>query len=357
MIRILDRLVAFSFFRVFLVFVLGAPILFVLADITENLREHLDRELTGWAITKAYFFMLPQFIQWAFPVAALVGVIFTIQSMTLHREIVAAKAGGISFHRLILPVLTLGLFLTGAAFGLAAVVPLSNTIAGEILQKQDSRRDYRGNFSFQGEEGRNLNVRSLSVSSGTLNEVVMETVEPGSNRPLDHLTAEIVRYDPDIGWTFRSGYYRLFTPEGEELAFEYETFQVRGFQERPEDFLEVPKDPEEMTFREMGRLADIMARSGNQPHKLLVDRQEKLAIPVATLVIILFGAPLATSTKRGGTAYGIGVALISTILYMLLFRVAGAVGETGAIGPITSAWLPNFLFLAAGLALLIRVRT
>ena len=76
MIRILDRLVAFSFLRVFLAFILGAPILFILGDITENLEGYLDRELTGLAIAKAYLFMLPQFIQWAFPIAALVAVVF-----------------------------------------------------------------------------------------------------------------------------------------------------------------------------------------------------------------------------------------------------------------------------------------
>ena len=127
---------------------------------TENLEGYLDQELTGLAITKAYFFMLPQFIQWAFPVAGLVAVVFTIQTMTLHREIVAAKAGGISFHRLILPLIGLGVFLTVVALGLAAVVPRANTIASEILQKQEFRTDYRGNFSFQGEGGRNFNVRN-----------------------------------------------------------------------------------------------------------------------------------------------------------------------------------------------------
>lgn len=357
MIRILDRLVGLSFFKVFVIFILGAPILFVLGDVTENLEGYLDRDLSGLAIVKAYLFMLPQFIQWAFPVAGLVAVIFTIQTMTLHREIVAAKAGGISFHRLILPILILGLALTGAALGLSALVPRANTIAGEILQKQDSRRDFRGNFSYQGEDGRNFTVRSLSVSSGTLNEVVMQTVEPGSNRPLDHLTARIVRYDPETGWTFNNGYYRLLGGDGEPLTFKFDELQTRGFKEHPEDFLEEPKDPEEMTYDEMGRLAEIMARSGNQPHKLLVDRQEKLAIPVATLVIILFGAPLATSTKRGGTAYGIGVALISTILYMLLLRISGAFGETGALEPMVAAWLPNLVFLLAGLFFLFRVRT
>jgi len=357
MIRILDRLVALSFFKVFLSFTLGAPILFVLGDITENLEGYLDQELTGLAISKAYFFMLPQFIEWAFPIAALVGVVFTIQTMTLHREIVAAKAGGVSFHRLIVPILTLGVFLTGVALGLSAVVPRANTIAAEILQQESRRRDFRGNFSFQGEDGRNFSVQSLNVSAGTLNEVVMETVEPGSNRPLDHLIAKIVRFDPAIGWTFEDGYYRVFLEDGEELAFTYQSLQTRGFTERPEEFLEEPKAPEEMTYDEMGRLAEIMTRSGGQPHKLLVDRQEKLAIPVATLVIILFGAPLATSTKRGGTAYGIGIALLSTILYMLLFRISGAFGETGTLEPFVAAWLPNLLFLGAGIVFMTRVRT
>lgn len=357
MTRILDRLLARSFFKIFFAVALGSPILFVLADLTENLDGYLDQELTGFAITKAYFFTLPQFIQWAFPVAGLVAVVFTIQTMTLHREIVAAKAGGISFHRLILPLIGLGVFLTFVALGLSAVVPRANTIASEILQEQEFRTDYRGDFSYQAEGGRNFNVRNVNIAAGTLNEVVVQTVEPGSNRPLDHMTSRIVHYDEAVGWTFSDGYYRVFLGDGEELAFEYETLQIRGFTERPEDFMEEPKDPEEMTYKEMGRLADIMMRSGNEPHKLLVDRQEKLAIPVATLVIILFGAPLATNTKRGGTAYGIGVALISTILYMLLFRISGAVGETGALEPMVAAWLPNFLFLGAGLIFLARVRT
>ena len=66
---------------------------------------------------------------------------------------------------------------------------------------------------------------------------------------------------------------------------------------------------------------------------------------------------MATSTKRGGTAYGIGIALISTILYMLLFRISGAFGETGTLDPFIAAWIPNFLFLAAGIFFMARVRT
>jgi len=357
MIRILDRLVARSFMKVFLAFVLGAPILFVLGDVTENLDKYLDRGLSWAAVAMAYLYQLPQFIQWSFPIAALVAAVFTIQTMTQHREIVAAKAGGVSFHRLILPIIVLGVLLTGLALGLEEVVPRANRISGEILQQIDTRRDFRSNFVFQGDGDRNFAIRSLNVSQGLMSGIVMETVEPGSNQPSDHLLAEMARYDPETGWVFHNGYYRVFPEDGEEIAFQFGSAQIRGFGERPEDFLEQPRKPEEMTYRQMGRLADIMIRSGGTPTVLLVDQQKKLAIPVATLVIILFGAPLATSSKRGGTAYGIGIALISTILYLLLFRVTEAVGDTGGLSPFMAAWIPNFLFLGAGLLFMVRVRT
>jgi lipopolysaccharide export system permease protein len=210
---------------------------------------------------------------------------------------------------------------------------------------------------FQGEDGRNFSIRNLTVGSGTITGMVMERIEPGSNRATDHLLAEVTRYDPEIGWTFNSGYYRLFLEGGKELAFKFGSLRTRGFRERPEDLLDEPRKPEEMTYTEMGRLADIMVRSGGRPYKLLTDREEKLAVPLLTFVIVLFGAPLATSTKRGGTAYGIGMALFSTILYLLFFRLSTGLGETGAMEPFTAAWLPNLCFLVAGLFLLVRVRT
>jgi lipopolysaccharide export system permease protein len=357
MIRILDRLVAGSFFRVFLAFVLGAPVLFILGDVTENLSDYLEAGLSMKEVIRAWAFKLPQFIQWSFPIAALVSTVFTIQTMTLHKEIVAAKAGGISFHRLILPILFLGLMLTGVALGLEELVPRTNRRAAEILRQEDIRRIWRTNFVYQGENGRNFSIQRLNAEEGTLTGVVMETVEPGTSEPTSHLTAEGADYNPEDLWTFTEGFHRVFLENGEEITTQFQWMRIRGFEEKPEDLLNEPRAPEEMTRAEMERLADIIERSGGTPNKLRVDREEKIAIPVATLIIIIFGAPLATSTKRGGPAFGIGMALLSTILYMLLFRISGAFGETGGLDPFTAAWLPNYFFLAGGLIMLSRVRT
>jgi lipopolysaccharide export LptBFGC system permease protein LptF len=58
---------------------------------------------------------------------------------------------------------------------------------------------------------------------------------------------------------------------------------------------------------------------------------------VATLVIILFGAPLANSPPRR-PAYGIGISLGITIFYMMLFKLTGAMGVSGMMDPMVAAW-------------------
>ena len=100
-----------------------------------------------------------------------------------------------------------------------------------------------------------------------------------------------------------------------------------------------------------------MYRSGGDPNELLVKRDQKLSIPAATLVVMLFGAPLATTVKKGGAALGVGVSLGSTIVYIMLLRLFGAIGASGGMEPFWAAWLPNFIFLAVGVLLLARVRT
>jgi lipopolysaccharide export system permease protein len=352
----MDRLVSVTFLRIFLVFVLGAPLLFIVGDMTERLDRYLDRGLTMAEVVQGYLFQLPLYVLYSFPIAALIAAVFTVQGMTVHREIVAAKAGGISFHRLVLPLIVLGVALAGVDLYLAEMVPAANKRAGQIFRSEDPRRAWRADFVYQADDGRTLSARRLTVDNGRLTGVVLET-DGGMDAPSRHLTAAEAVWDSVSGWTLMNGYYRQFTRDGQEMAFQFDALRPRAFTERPDQLAETPPHEDEMTYAEMGRLITIVEGSGGNANKLRVLREQKLAIPVATLVIILFGAPLATSAKRGGAAYGIGIALGSVILYMSLFKVAVALGASGAVDPVLAAWTPNAAFLATGLFLLARVRT
>lgn len=357
MTKLLDRYVSRQFLGTFLVLVLGLPLLFVVIDVTDNLDKYLARGLGFGRVGLSYVYQLPLFIQYAIPIAALVATVFTIGNMTRHQEIAAAKAGGVSFYRLLIPIVLLGAVLSIASLVLGEMVPITNQKRAEILGERAMRiTGVRTDFVYQTERGRMLSVRRLDPTANEMTGVVVEQTGIGRRAGL-HGTAERAGYTPGRGWTLEQGYLRLFGPTGEERTFSFRTLRFPDLRETPEDLLAEPKEPEEMRFAEMSRFISALQRSGGDVRSLQVERAQKIALPLAVLVIVIFGAPLATSSRRGGAAYGIGISLAITMIYLMLFKVGRAVGASGGLPPLVAAWAPNALFLVAGLVLLARVRT
>ena len=355
MIRILDRLVAGQFLKLFFVSILATPPLFILGEITEELDRYVDMGLSTGQVAQGYMFRVVEYVVWSFPIAALLAAVFTVYSMTSHREIVAAKAGGISFHRLTLPIVLMGIVLTGAALALTELVPRTNQIAFQILRNEDPRRAWRSDFVYQSENGLTLAVRRLTMLDSSMTGILVQHAGDEEG-PAFHVEADDANYDPETGWDFHLGFLRMIERDGTEEAYQFDHLRLPSLVEQPQDLLSEPPEDEEMSYAELERTAQIIERWGGKAHELRVKKEQRVAIPAATLVIILFGVPLATSSKRGGTAYGIGAALGTTILYVSLLKVAGAFGSSGAVPP-WIVWTPNAFFLLAGLVLLAKVRT
>jgi len=356
MIRRLDRYVAREFIKLFVLFSLAAPLLFVLADWTDNIDTFTERRLDPLHVALGYVYMLPQFILFSIPIAGLIATVFTVSNMTRHSELAAAKAGGISFYRATLTLPLLGLVLTVAGLALSEVVPVSlrraNAYHGE-MQTLQSRND----FVYRSEGGYVFSIRQLDPENGRITGLTVEREGDRESAPDLHMVADEATWDSVSGWTLHRGYLRLFPPGGNERLFEFNDMKLPRFTEEPAALLAVPHEPDEMRYEELGRFIRILERSGSEPHDLRVEQALKLAIPAATLIIILFGAPLANAQPRGGAAYGIGVSLGITILYLLLIRVFEAIGSTGSIPPVIAAWTPNAIFALAAIILLARVRT
>ena len=357
MIRLLSRYVVRTFATTFILLVLGLPLLFIIADVTDNIDTYMEKGITGARLGLSYLYQLPLFVLYSFPIAALIATVFTIGGMTRHQELTAAKAGGVSFYRIFLPIAAMSVLLSVAAFGLGELTPITLQKRAVLMGDETAVRfGPRMNFVYQTEREGVLTARRLDAGAGELSQIVLERNARGE-RPGLHRTAERATWTAKHGWKLERGYIRELYTDGREVTTHFDTLRLAGLVETPEDMLGGPKDPQAMGYREMSRFIGAIERSGGDANPLKVERAQKLAIPMAVMVIVLFGAPLVTSTQRGGTAYGVGVSLGVTIFYMLLFRVGRAVGSTGAVDPTLAAWFPNALFLVAGLALMSRVRT
>jgi lipopolysaccharide export system permease protein len=357
-VRILDRYITREFLRLFVLFAVAAPVLFVLGDWTDNLDTYTERGLPIRDVALGYVYMFPQFVLFSFPIAALIATVFTVSNMTRHSEMAAAKAGGISFWRATLPLAVMGVLLTIAGLGLSELVPITLRMRADVMGEQ--RNDYlasRNDFVYRAEDGTVYGIRRLDVNAKFIYGMTMEREGDGRERPTLHTFAKEAAWDSTAGWTLKDGYMRVLRPDAPEQTWQFETLQRKRFNESPSELLAEPLDPEEMQFAEMGRFIRALERSGGQPYDLMFEQAEKIVIPVATFIIILFGAPLANSSHRGGPAYGIGISLGITIFYLVLFRVADAVGTAGIIHPWVAAWIPNAIFFLGALVLLARVRT
>lgn len=355
--RTLDRYVAGQFMRLFVLFVMATPVLFIVGDLAEHMPRYTDRGL-GWReIGLSYVYQVPQFVLFGFPIAALIATVFTVNGMTRHSETVAAKAGGVSFYRLIAPLPLLGILLGGAALGLAELVPVTNRLHAEIIGERHRVRTARTDFVFRTRKGHVLSIRRLELEENRIRGITMERAGAEPAIPSIHITAERAEYHPEEGWTLVNGHLRLLAGPGSERAFRFQQLFATDFDETPEQLLAMPKDPDEMRYAELGEFIEVLERAGARPLALKVEQAQKISLPLATIIIIIFAAPLATTAPRGGAAYGIGISLGITLVYLMLSRVSGAAGATGMLSPAMAAWLPNLGLLGGSLILYVRVRT
>jgi lipopolysaccharide export system permease protein len=104
-VRPLDRYVFGEFVKIFATAIIGFPVLVIVIDLTDNLQKYLLRQIPPGNIALSYLYWIPDSVFMIVPAAVLFATVFSVNALTRNSEITAAKASGISFYRLVLPIL------------------------------------------------------------------------------------------------------------------------------------------------------------------------------------------------------------------------------------------------------------
>jgi lipopolysaccharide export system permease protein len=360
LIRPLDRYVMVEFLRIFIITALGFPLLVMVLDLTENIDKYLDRGIPGKDIALSYLYWLPDSTFMILPAATLFATVFTVGAMTRYSEITAAKASGISFHRMVAPIFIGAIFSVFLGLFLGEAAPRGNERRAELLREVDFQRGtHRFGFTYAAEHGRVYKINTLRADSGIVAGVEIERRGRDADYPTYFLMADNGSWNESAGnWTLYKGVYHLLTDSATSLAMTFDSAVDMRLTERPLELTARDKAPQDMGYQALGRFIEAMERSGAEHVNLLrVERMLKITIPVTSLIIVLFGAPLATSTQRGGAAYGVGISLATTIVFLVMIQLTKAMGKGGLMNPELAAWLPSIAFGVVGMVMLGRTRT
>jgi lipopolysaccharide export system permease protein len=381
--RPLDRYVFSEFWKIFTVTALGFPILLTVIDLTDHLAGYLTRHLPIGDIALSYVYWVPDSMFMALPAAVLFATVFSIGAFTRYAEVTAAKASGISFYRMMLPVLFGSVIACGLDLVLAEVAPITNLKRSHLLQEDKEQLGAnRYNFAYAGEGGRVYKAYELNTDSGRIRGLQIERKGTGPKFPTYILSADTAIYtprsvastatQPNAGktantasaapspwgpWRMTRGVMHVIGDSGAGFTVSFAAARDKDFVELPAEMMSKSPDPHNMRYKEITKFIRAMERSGTDASLSRVERALKIAVPVTCIIIALFGAPLATSTQRGGSAYGIAVSLATTIIFLLMIQLTRAIGGKGVIPPDYAAWIPGAIFGTIGLILLARVRT
>lgn len=361
MIRLLDRYMLKELVLPFALTLLGFLIFFVLF-LVGNLSQYLvDRILPAGTIALLLLYRLPYLLMLALPVATLFAIFLALGRQGHDRELIALQAVGISLRRMIVPLLAVGLFVSGADLLISdQLAPWGNQrfLSLWVRSVYGARQTphIEDNAFFKGVENRFFYVRHFDRDENVLEDVLIYdltgewALQDGRMFP-KVVSAKRATWSGDT-WRLQDGFVHAYDDQGSlRYTSRFETMEIR-IQRALRELALSQRTPQEMGLRELGERIQAFQAVGRSANALIVEYHAKLAIPVASLVFALFGAPLSLLIGPRGRAIGVIASVLLVLAYQgVYFWTATILGNRGDIPPAWGAWLPNVVFGLVGLAL------
>ena len=308
-------------------------------------------------------YIMPAFLELTFPMAVLLGVLLGFGRMSGDRELIAARACGISLYRLAIPVIGVALVVYALASWFAfSVRPWANTNLQAELYRLTRTRSTAGlkekifDNSFPGLV---LYVDHISDTNGSLQGVLISDARDNSQQNTIIAQRGIVVPDENKQTiTLRLFDGSVFGIDPSTHGSHITSFRIYDLNVQPESGLDDDtQEPEQMTYHE---LRDVIAkaRAAHKPdHMAEAEMAGKYTVPLATLLFALLGVPLGLKPARGGQSERFGVAIALFFLYYMLMRMGRSLAERGTLNALVAMAIPDLVFLGLAVWMFYRSAT
>jgi LPS export ABC transporter permease LptG/LPS export ABC transporter permease LptF len=305
--------------------------------------------------------LLPTVLSVTIPMAVLVGILTGFSRMSSDSEAIALRASGVSMWRILRPVFAFGILATAATLSLTVWVAPETAanvrrMQADLLRKHpsidiQSRIFYeKANWPYllfvndSSRQDRQLSIQGLVlIETKDTGQPAITLAESGivspsaDNQRIDLTLFNSTKHEVDLAND--KTYTRLMLPGEQTLSVQLPPPGPPG---------NIPV--EEVPTRELWNRLN----SGKVDPAVRAQFHQRLALPFACLAFALLGLPLGVSTNRGGRSLGLVLSLILMFAYYLALVGGARVTSIGSFSPVLGAWLPNIVFGALGLILLMR---
>lgn len=352
--RILDKYILKETIMTFLFGVCAFSAVFLGSGTLLRIAQYITQYGASFsAIVRLIIYSLPGIIVWTFPMSMLLAALLTFGRLSGNSEIIAMRACGISFKRLVTPVIVFSLGVSIFSIGFNEyVVPASNQAYADLV-----RYEIQGNTTPESQDHiiikqiqdgniqRLVYARRYDAETGRLDNLSIQEFE--KNKMVRVENAEYAQWDTDDNWVMYNGVlYDLSQPDTERMM-KFDS-QVLPINQNPNQIIRSQKKPDEMSIKELNEQIDIMKSQYVDTRKIETELYQRFTVPMASLMFALIGAPLGIQPNRSSSSIGFGISIIIIFIYYTLMTLAGAIGQSSFIPPAIAVWIPNIVTLIVG---------
>jgi LPS export ABC transporter permease LptF/LPS export ABC transporter permease LptG len=336
-------------------------VLFLVVDLLQTLDRFLRIKPPFTYILQHFIFRLPGALYDGLPIVVLIATVFLFLSLTRAHELDALKAAGVSLYRVSVPILLLALALSIAAgFFQETALPAINARAEEIdrikIRGQLPRHlQKRNQLWYRSTDTRFWRMELLDPVERSVDGLLLLEVDQNFQL-VSRLDAKKAKWTT-AGWELSGGFMRPVVKGTRMESKPFDRVLVK-IPEDIQDFTNVQKAPEIMSFLELRAYVQKLRETGHQAGKYIVELYSKLSFPLVHLIMALVAIPFALiSPRSGGRALGIAIAIVISVGYWLVHYMALAFAKADLLPPFLAAWTANVVFAGLGTALFLRART
>jgi len=304
--------------------------------------------------------LLPSSLSLTIPMSVLLGILIAFGRLSSDREFVALQACGVSPFRLIRPVAIVAIVATAAAaHQIIVALPDANQTFREITfnviaNRAESNVKPRVFYS----EFPNRVIYARDVIPGGWRDVFLaDTSQPNETTVYfakeGRLLVDRAKGSVALELTDGTRHTTSTTKPDEYEGGDYERVLLHIDANTVFPNIKPTKTPIEMTIAELKvSIAEATAKH-ESANVQLFDIQQKFAFPAACLVLALIGLALGISNRKDSqfSSFVLGFGVIFAY-YVVLWTVRAA-AFAGRIPASLGPWIPNIIFGAAGVALLL----
>jgi len=355
---ILDRYILQKFATPFVYCFLGFIGIWFIFDLADNLPDFIQGHASFDILMEYYGSQIPQLVVVCLPIGLLLGLLYSLTAMSRSNEIISMLGAGLSVTRILVPLILVGLLLTGVTTyfnyaGAPHAAAAKKQMVRDIKRGEKRTEAVFGHLFRNREELRTWFMRRINIQRGKIGDIQI-IQQNASGDILQQWYAREANYQPDQKrWVLSNARYVEMDPSGDITKSELkDTLVIDGWNETPWRILSSVMIPE---FLAVAELQDYLTYNSDFPEKRLAAYRTHLyyrwALPWFCLVVVFLAAPMGIVYSRRGILGGVALAI--GLFFSLVFTSSLfiALGKGQRISPFTAAWGPVIFFFLIGLVL------